>query len=150
MFSNSSSLIYQVPFNSDISEIRWILGLLFFTTYTLLVLLWSEIYHQANAAETQKLRPYFIVVNLVVYAVQGILWLLTIPDYSRSTDRNILAVWMTIVFMVATIGFLIYGGCLFLMLSKFPIASRGRKRKLQEVGGIAIICAIAFIARFEM
>lgn len=122
--------------------------MLFFTTYTLLVLLWSEIYHQANAAETQKLRPYFIVVNLVVYSVQGILWLLTIPDYSRDTDRNISAVWLTIVFLAATIGFLVYGGCLFLMLSKFPIASRGRKRKLQEVGGIAIICSFAFIARY--
>eukprot|EP00210_Caulerpa_lentillifera_P005310 g5073.t1 len=122
-------------------------SLLFFTTYSLLVLFWAEIYHQANAAETRKLRPYFLLVNLVIYVIQAILWLATLPHYSRETDRNISAVWLSIVFLVAAIGFLIYGGCLFHMLSKFPIASRGRKRKLQEVGGITIICSIAFIAR---
>lgn len=45
-------------------------GLLFFTTYTLLVLFWAEIYHQAKSQSTAKLRPTFLVTNIFVYAVQ--------------------------------------------------------------------------------
>jgi len=45
-------------------------GLLFFTTYTLLVLFWAEIYHQAKSLPTAKLRPTFMATNVVVYIVQ--------------------------------------------------------------------------------
>ena len=45
-------------------------GLLFFTTYTLLVLFWAEIYHQARSLPTSTLRPIFIAANIVVYAIQ--------------------------------------------------------------------------------
>ena len=43
-------------------------GLLFFTTYTLLVLFWAEIYHQARSMPTGSLRPVFAVINVIVYA----------------------------------------------------------------------------------
>eukprot|EP00803_Ostreobium_quekettii_P005968 evm.model.scf_1924.1 EVM.evm.TU.scf_1924.1 scf_1924:5541-7136(-) len=45
-------------------------GLLFFTTFTLLVLFWAEIYHQASNVDTRFLRPYFIKVNVLVYVVE--------------------------------------------------------------------------------
>jgi hypothetical protein len=45
-------------------------GLLFFTTYTLLVLFWAEIYHQARSMPTGSLRPIFIAFNALVYACQ--------------------------------------------------------------------------------
>ena len=45
-------------------------GLLFFSTYTLLVLFWAEIYHQARSLPTSKLRPIFVTANAVVYIVQ--------------------------------------------------------------------------------
>ena len=45
-------------------------GLLFFSTYTLLVLFWAEIYHQARSLPTSTLRPIFIAANIVVYALQ--------------------------------------------------------------------------------
>ena len=45
-------------------------GLLFFTTYTLLVLFWAEIYHQARSMPTASLRPFFIVLNVAVYCIQ--------------------------------------------------------------------------------
>lgn len=35
--------------------------------------------------------------------------------------------------LLAASGFVLYGGRLFLMLRRFPIESRGRKKKLQEV-----------------
>lgn len=45
-------------------------GLLFFSTYTLLVLFWAEIYYQARSLPTGSLRPAFVVMNLAVYAIQ--------------------------------------------------------------------------------
>jgi len=49
-------------------------GLLFTTTYTLLVLFWAEIYHQAKTLPTGNLRPTFIAFNLLVYAIQVGIW----------------------------------------------------------------------------
>lgn len=49
-------------------------GLLFFSTYTLLVLFWAEIYHQARSLPTSKLRPIFVTANAVVYLVQVGSW----------------------------------------------------------------------------
>ena len=46
-------------------------GLLFFSTYTLLVLFWAEIYHQARSLPTGSLRPAFLGLNAAVYAVQA-------------------------------------------------------------------------------
>lgn len=48
----------------------WRAGLLFFTTYTLLVLFWAEIYHQARSLPTGFLRPIFLALNVLVYGVQ--------------------------------------------------------------------------------
>ena len=42
-------------------------ALLFFTTYTLLALFWTEIYQQARGMPTTTLRTSFIVINAMVY-----------------------------------------------------------------------------------
>ncbi|CAN6687214.1 unnamed protein product [Malus baccata var. baccata] len=51
-------------------------GLLFFSTYTLLVLFWAEIYHQARSLPTDKLRPAYYVINGFVYFTQVCIWIL--------------------------------------------------------------------------
>ncbi len=48
----------------------YLAGLLFFSTYTLLVLFWAEIYYQARSLPTGSLRPAFVVMNTAVYAIQ--------------------------------------------------------------------------------
>ncbi len=42
-------------------------------------------------------------------------------------------VFLAFVSVAAALGFLVYGGRLFLMLQRFPIESRGRTKKLREV-----------------
>ncbi|KAJ8624283.1 hypothetical protein MRB53_032813 [Persea americana] len=42
--------------------------------------------------------------------------------------------FFAVVLFFAALGFLIYGGRLFFMLRCFPIESKGRRRKLNEVG----------------
>jgi hypothetical protein len=56
--------------------------------------------------------------------------------------------FLATVSLCAAIGFVLYGGRLFLMLQRFPIESRGRKKKLREVGMVTSICAACFTFRW--
>jgi len=125
-------------------------GLLFFTTYTLLVLFWAEIYHQARSMPTGSLRPVFAAINVAVYAVLGGLWTLSCLTMDGAVQQlaYILSdMTLAAVSVAAAFGFLLYGGRLFLMLQRFPIESRGRRKKLQEVGLVTSICAGCFSLR---
>ncbi|XP_062172825.1 tobamovirus multiplication protein 3 [Alnus glutinosa] len=124
-------------------------SLAFFTTYALLVLFWAEIYYQARAVSTDGLRPSFFTINAVVYAVQIALWLILWWKPIR------IAVILSKMFfagvsLFAALGFLLYGGRLFLMLQRFPVESKGRRKKLQEVGYVTTICFSCFLVRCIM
>lgn len=129
-------------------------GLLFFTTYTLLVLFWAEIYHQARGLPTENLRSYFTVANVTVYVVQSaiwaFMWLFAADKHQLGIADLAAKLFFTGVSMTAAIGFLVYGGRLFLMLRQFPIESRGRRKKLHEVGFVTFICFSCFIVRAAM
>ncbi|KAL3379392.1 hypothetical protein AABB24_000217 [Solanum stoloniferum] len=124
-------------------------SLTFFTTYALLVLFWAEIYYQARAVSTDGLRPSFFTINGVVYAIQIILWL--IMWWKPIRVLVILSkMFFAGVSLFAALGFLLYGGRLFLMLQRFPVESRGRRKKLQEVGYVTTICFSCFLIRCVM
>uniref|UniRef100_A0A2P2LTS4 Tobamovirus multiplication protein 1 isoform X2 n=3 Tax=Rhizophora mucronata TaxID=61149 RepID=A0A2P2LTS4_RHIMU len=107
-------------------------GLLFFSTYTLLVLFWAEIYHQARSLPTDKLRIVYISVNGAIYFIQVCIWIyLWIND--NSVVEFIGKIFIAAVSIIAALGFLLYGGRLFFMLRRFPIESKGRRKKLHEV-----------------
>ncbi|KAL9258688.1 Tobamovirus multiplication protein 1-like protein [Drosera capensis] len=48
---------------------------------------------------------------------------------------------------VAALGFLVYGGRLFLMLRCFPIESKGRTKKLYEFGSVTANCFTCFLVK---
>ncbi|KAK8946734.1 hypothetical protein KSP39_PZI006953 [Platanthera zijinensis] len=121
-------------------------GLLFFSTYTLLVLFWAEIYRQAKGLPTDKLRVVYITVNGAIYIFQIGIWIyLWIND--TSIVEEIGKIFIAVVSFIATLGFLVYGGRLFLMLKRFPIESKGRRKKLYEVGSVTAICFTCFLIR---
>ncbi|KAJ9159653.1 hypothetical protein P3X46_025141 [Hevea brasiliensis] len=124
-------------------------SLAFFTTYALLVLFWAEIYYQARAVSTDGLRPSFFTINAVVYAIQIALWLIL-----WWKDTRLLVILAKMFFagvsLFAALGFLLYGGRLFLMLQRFPVESKGRRKKLQEVGYVTTICFSCFLVRCIM
>ncbi|KAI4298668.1 hypothetical protein L6164_032201 [Bauhinia variegata] len=128
----------------------WVLlelpGLLFFSTYTLLVLFWAEIYHQARGLPTDKLRIIYILVNGIMYFIQVCIWIYIWID-DNSAVEMIGKIFIAAVSFVAALGFLIYGGRLFVMLSRFPIESKGRRKKLHEVGSVTTICFTCFLMR---
>ncbi|XP_078440692.1 protein TOM THREE HOMOLOG 1-like [Wolffia australiana] len=124
-------------------------GLLFFTTYALLVLFWAEIYYQARGQSTDSLRPCFIIVNGIIYTIQIALWLLLwwVPVH---IPHVLSKVFFAGVSLFAALGFLVYGGRLYLMLRRFPVESRGRRKKLVEVGYVTTICFSCFMIRCVM
>ncbi|RAL39486.1 hypothetical protein DM860_003019 [Cuscuta australis] len=121
-------------------------GLLFFSTYTLLVLFWAEIYHQARSLPTDKLKTFYVSINAGMYVIQAGIWVYLWFNDNNAVDligKNFIAV----VSFVAALGFLIYGGRLFIMLRRFPIESKGRRKKLHEVGSVTAICFTCFLIR---
>ncbi|KAL8254333.1 hypothetical protein R6Q59_032554 [Mikania micrantha] len=124
-------------------------SLAFFTTYALLVLFWAEIYYQARGVSTDCLRPTFYMVNGVIYAIQIALWLVIWWKPVR-----VMVIFSKLFFagvcLFAALGFLLYGGRLFLMLQRFPVESKGRRKKLQEVGYVTSICFVCFLIRSVM
>ncbi|XP_034928056.1 tobamovirus multiplication protein 1 [Populus alba] len=121
-------------------------GLLFFSTYTLLVLFWAEIYHQARSLPTDKLRVVYISVNVAMYFVQVCIWVYLWVD-DNSIVELIGKIFIAVVSILAALGFLVYGGRLFFMLRRFPIESKGRRKKLHEVGSVTAICFTCFLIR---
>ncbi|PIA57274.1 hypothetical protein AQUCO_00600186v1 [Aquilegia coerulea] len=115
-------------------------GILFFSTYTLLVLFWAEIYRQARSLPTDKLKIVYISVNGGVYFLQICLWI-----YLWINDNNVLEtigkIFIAVVSFTAALGFLLYGG------RRFPIESKGRRKKLHEVGSVTAICFTCFVIR---
>ncbi|KAI3525570.1 hypothetical protein L2E82_01821 [Cichorium intybus] len=124
-------------------------GLLFFSTYTLLVLFWAEIYHQARSLPTDKLRPAYFIINGVVYFIQICIWMYM--RFSKTaTAVEIAELFFSVISLGAAVGFMVYGGRLFVMLRRFPIESRGRQKKLHEVGFVTGICCTCFLIRCVM
>ncbi|KAK7273957.1 hypothetical protein RIF29_15025 [Crotalaria pallida] len=124
-------------------------SLAFFTTYALLVLFWAEIYYQARAVSTDGLKPSFYAINAVVYAIQIILWLII---WWKPVSLLIILskLFFAGISLFAALGFLLYGGRLFLMLQRFPVESKGRLKKLREVGYVTTICFLCFLVRCIM
>ncbi|KAI7740154.1 hypothetical protein M8C21_009386 [Ambrosia artemisiifolia] len=118
-------------------------GLLFFSTYTLLVLFWAEIYHQARSLPTDKLRPAYFIINGIVYVIQICIW--TYMRFSKTAAAIELAeLFFSLISLAAAVGFVVYGG------RRFPIESRGRQKKLHEVGFVTGICCTCFLIRCVM
>ncbi|KAM7478970.1 hypothetical protein LguiA_027183 [Lonicera macranthoides] len=121
-------------------------GLLFFSTYTLLVLFWAEIYHQARSLPIDKLRPAYFIVNGFIYFTQVCIWI-AMRLGQNHTAVKVAKLFSSVSSFCAALGFMIYGGRLFVMLRRFPIESRGRQKKLHEVGFVTGICCTCFLIR---
>jgi len=126
-------------------------SILFFSTYTLLILFWAEIIHHArNQSLTfpQRLRPIFMTINMLVYLALVAFWLLLFFLYNHTFLIDIAVnVFLSVIYLCAAAGFVVYGGRLYIMLKQFPIESRGRRSKLKEVGWVTVICTTCFITR---
>ncbi|EXB88430.1 hypothetical protein L484_012869 [Morus notabilis] len=101
---------------------------------------------KARSLPTDKLRIFYISINVVMYVIQVCIWIyLWIND--NSAVEFIGKIFIAVVSFLAALGFLLYGGRLFFMLRRFPIESKGRRKKLHEVGSVTAICFTCFLIR---
>ncbi|KAH7518591.1 hypothetical protein FEM48_Zijuj09G0187600 [Ziziphus jujuba var. spinosa] len=101
---------------------------------------------KARSLSTNKLRPVYYVTNGLVYFIQVCIWIFI--RLSRSPAAVEAAkLFFSIISFCAALGFLLYGGRLFVMLRRFPIESRGRQKKIYEVGCVTGICCTCFLVR---
>ncbi|XP_071935248.1 tobamovirus multiplication protein 1-like isoform X2 [Coffea arabica] len=104
---------------------------------------------QARSLPVDKFRPTYYIINGLIYLLQVCIWI-----YARvsqtTTAVQVARLFFSVLSFSAALGFLIYGGRLFIMLRRFPIQSRGRQKKLQEVGYVTCICCACFLIRCVM
>ncbi|KAF3527199.1 hypothetical protein DY000_02037718 [Brassica cretica] len=104
------------------------------------------VHPKARSLPTDKLRITYISVNAAVYLAQVVIWV-CIWVNDNSTVELVGKIFMAVVSFIAALGFLLYGGRLFIMLRRFPIESKGRRKKLHEVGSVTAICFTCFLIR---
>ncbi|WZY94528.1 hypothetical protein YC2023_066857 [Brassica napus] len=112
------------------------------TTFTIIRIL----PHKARSLPTDKLRITYISVNVAVYLAQVVIWVFIWVN-DNSTVELVGKIFMSVVSFIAALGFLLYGGRLFIMIRRFPIESKGRRKKLHEVGSVTAICFTCFLIR---
>nr|VDD48249.1 unnamed protein product [Brassica oleracea] len=97
------------------------------------------------------LRITYISVNVAVYLAQVVIWVFIWLN-DNSTVELVGKIFMSVVSFIAPLGFLLYGGryfsmaflILFIMLRRFPIESKGRRKKLHEVVTVLVLLCLSF------
>lgn len=128
--------------------------IVFFTTFTLLILFWAEITLLARnrrSVYSKRVKPLYFTLIALVYVAQLAIWgAMIVADRSgesESTLNKIDNIFYSVISIIAAFGFFYFGGHLYLMLKNNPIESTGRKTKLREVLYITVICTVCFIGR---
>ncbi|CAN6887443.1 unnamed protein product [Brassica oleracea] len=106
---------------------------------------------KARSLPTDKLRITYISVNVAVYLAQVVIWVFIWVN-GNSTVELVGKIFMSVVSFIAALGFLLYGGryfsmaflILFIMLRRFPIESKGRRKKLHEVVTVLVLLCLSF------
>ncbi|GKD07254.1 TOM THREE homolog 1-like protein, partial [Tanacetum coccineum] len=80
---------------------------------------------------TDGLLKAYYAINKVVYTIQIALWLIM---WWKPIHMLVIIskIFLSGVYLLVALGFLSFGGRLFLMLKRFPVESKGRDKKLYE------------------
>ncbi|KAL8172442.1 hypothetical protein V2J09_024246 [Rumex salicifolius] len=122
-------------------------GLLFFTTYALLVLFWAEIYYQASGRSTEKLRALYIAVNCVIYIIQICIWIYLWID-NTSLVQDIGQIFIAVISIVAAVDYLSCC-CAFLLNQKEGEKSFVRSDLLQQPVSHAFLSDAVTLSTFD-
>lgn len=137
--------------------ILWTLpGLLFFSTYTLLVAEWARIFHETYSARTPRFSRNRILcgVNSLFYLVQmGLFVLLFLPtgdkpgDYYMKKYRDGEPIYLGIVACLSAAFFLVYGARLYILFSRKLWQSAVKRRLVVSVFSVSAFCTVCFLTR---
>lgn len=100
------------------------------------------------AVASRAPAPHSLSLPALPCSAQLGLWVfVSASGRSERLGQQVTGCFLAVVSAGAAAGFVLYGGRLFLMLRRFPIESRGRRKKLREVGLVTTICATCFLLR---
>jgi len=89
-----------------------------------------------------------MTINMIAYLILVACWLLLFFLYNQTFIIDIAVnIYLSIIYLGTSVGFIVYGGRLYSMLKQFPIESPGRSSKLKEVGWVTLICTTCFVVR---
>ncbi len=159
---------YQDPFLTIVNNLP---GLLFFSTYNLLIAYWADILDRVRNPALRRnavIHPVFMVANTLIYVIQIALWVVWATMSQPWSYTNPWTVWtlriqlglFAFIYFVASLGFLFFGSRLVALLRRVENANGGNsqrgvynsvvKRRLREVGVLTGICTTAFMLRTGM
>eukprot|EP01114_Cavostelium_apophysatum_P000820 TRINITY_DN10721_c0_g1_i1.p1 TRINITY_DN10721_c0_g1~~TRINITY_DN10721_c0_g1_i1.p1 ORF type:complete len:312 (+),score=30.33 TRINITY_DN10721_c0_g1_i1:96-1031(+) len=134
----------------------------FFSDYLILLFLWAEIYHNAYRKTSgtkpamSRLTPSFVVLNVVMYLVLLCLYIADFVADSQVdlpvsfTSNNIETATFAYtggVYLLTSVGFLIYGGRIYFKFSQMRMNTKARKKVLGKIQLITALVVSCFIAR---
>ncbi|OIW20763.1 hypothetical protein TanjilG_21985 [Lupinus angustifolius] len=111
----------------------------------------------ARSEPTNKLRPAYFIVNGFITSYRqayksdlpAFIWIyMSVSRAAAGVEASKL--FLAAISFIAALGFLLYGGRLFILLRHFPIESRDRQKKLYEVGSVTSVCCAGFLIRYVM
>lgn len=144
---------------STMYYVLWVLpGLLFFTTYMLVVTQWARIFHTTYASQKRMVWPrrVFIGANVAFYIIQaGLFGLLMMgedgdaagEDHYRQAFLHAQPIFLGVVACLCAVAFLFYGLRLYTMFSRKLWNSKEKTRSLLSVSVVASFCTVCFLTR---
>eukprot|EP01113_Clastostelium_recurvatum_P034213 TRINITY_DN4612_c0_g1_i6.p1 TRINITY_DN4612_c0_g1~~TRINITY_DN4612_c0_g1_i6.p1 ORF type:complete len:321 (-),score=92.62 TRINITY_DN4612_c0_g1_i6:27-896(-) len=142
---------FKNPFYTVLDDLGCIV---FYILFTYLILFWAEIiYHAQNrrAFFTRRMRPTYYALQVIIFIGQAAIWvylLIQRDDHVRIDQVDVIDnIYYSAISLIASFGFLYYGGQLYIMLKRNPIESGGRTTKLREVFIVTTVCTVCFVAR---
>ena len=138
-FVDSESFGFLLNF-AAFTSLSDLASLLYFSSYTILILFWAEIINQAQhrpPSSIRRLRVGFLILNIAVYLLQLCLWVLLMTIGQETSNRSTISqvdnVFYGIIALGFALGFLGFGGRLFFLILHFPVESSAKGKKLTQV-----------------
>jgi len=124
-------------------------SMLYFTTYSLLILFWAKIVHGSGSVEYPAIWPFFAVLNVLIYAGFFIGVGITAVLKEWGSLRVVLIYLLGSISVLAAVGFLFYGCKVVSTLQERDDAGayQTRRKIIMKMAVLCIMCAITFICR---
>jgi len=121
-------------------------SLLFFSTYTLLVLFWADIVHLAmERKELCTPLTRFVVFNVGGYVSAALFWSLCAYDETLTAGRRASAILIAVLDVLAALAFGRYGHKLLKLLTFSSSRTAVLVNKIREVSLVTVVSVVCFV-----
>eukprot|EP01119_Soliformovum_irregulare_P021869 TRINITY_DN7363_c0_g1_i1.p1 TRINITY_DN7363_c0_g1~~TRINITY_DN7363_c0_g1_i1.p1 ORF type:complete len:290 (-),score=9.67 TRINITY_DN7363_c0_g1_i1:58-927(-) len=128
-----------------------------FTNYLILLFIWVEIYHFSHGKPSDghkgdRLKRLFFGINGVMYLILVVLYILALVVEHFTLDTTnyaqiAMAIFISVLYLLTTVGFLIYGSRLYFKFVSMPVYTKSRRRVLRKIQIICALVSLCFLTR---